>query len=235
MAKHLLLEICGQSLDAAVAAECGGADRIELCEELRVGGVTPGARLMAEARAAVRIPIFAMIRPRAGDFCYSEAELEQMKREIEAARAAGMNGMVLGILTSAGRVDVERTAELVELAKPLPVTFHRAFDGAIDARSGMEEVISTGAARILTSGGQATAESGIEKIAGLVEASRGRIEIMPGGGIRSGNLEWIAQGTRAREFHSGVSELQLTERWDAAKFEAEVRRMAEILQSGARG
>src|SRR5882762_6710809 len=153
MKRRCLLEISVENVEAALAAERGGANRIELCEDLSVGGVTPGADLVSAVRAEVRLAIFVMIRPRAGDFLYSGAEFAEMQRSITGAKESGMDGVVLGVLTKDLRVDVERTRELAELAKPLPVTFHRAFDEAADLRQALEEVIQTGAHRILTAGG----------------------------------------------------------------------------------
>jgi len=157
MKKRALLEMSVETLDAAIAAARGGADRIELCEDLSVGGVTPRAELMQEARAKIRIPIFAMIRPRGGTFHYSAAEFAEMKAHIDFAKSTRMDGVVLGILTPDGRVDVKRNAELVDLAGTLPVTFHRAFDELKDLQTGLEDVISTGVTRLLTSGGARTA------------------------------------------------------------------------------
>src|SRR5262249_47273150 len=149
MTKRPLLEMSVETLDAAIAAARGGADRIELCENLSVGGVTPRTELMQQARAQVRLPIFAMIRTRGGDFHYSAAEFAEMKAQVEFAKLARMDGVVLGILTPDRRVDVKRSAELAELAHPLPMTFHRAFDELKDLQTGLEDVISAGATRLL--------------------------------------------------------------------------------------
>src|ERR1700676_4026804 len=151
-----------------MAAARGGARRIELCAELGVGGLTPGEELMRRARELVRVPIFAMIRPRAGDFVYSAGEFEWMRADIELARRAGMDGIVLGILTRERSVDVKRTRELAKFTRPLPVTFHRAFDEVADLDAGLEDVIETGAARVLTSGGAVAAPEGSETLARLV-------------------------------------------------------------------
>ena len=230
MKKYAFLEICVETLDSALAAERGGADRIELCENLRVGGVTPGADLVRAVRAQVHIPVFAMVRPRGGDFLYSEAEFEQMTRDLAKARESGMDGAVFGLLRADRRVDVVRTRALVDLARPLPVTFHRAFDETPDFGEALEDVIATGAARILTSGGSTSAEEGIATIARLVDASRNRIEILPGGGIGAANIERIRQSTRAREFHSGLSAVLPSPLKDLVAFETEVRRLAEVLR-----
>src|SRR5437764_3877904 len=132
MQKHPVLEICVENLDAAIAAERGGADRIELCENLRVGGVTPGVKLMRAVRAQIHIPIFAMVRPRGGNFCYTAAEFDEMVHDVASAADCGMDGVVLGLLNADRFVDIGRTRKLVELARPIPVTFHRAFDDAAD-------------------------------------------------------------------------------------------------------
>jgi copper homeostasis protein len=230
MKNRALLEMSVETLDAAVAALRGGADRIELCENLSVGGVTPRAALMRAAREQIEIPIFAMIRSRGGDFLYTAEEFEEMKAGIRLAKAAKMDGIVLGILNPDGRVDVGRTAELIELADPLPATFHRAFDALSDLGEGLEDVIRTGATRLLTSGGKATAEEGYPEIAMLVRQARERITILPGGGIRPINLSRIARETRASEFHSGLSNLLPYPRREHQRFEAGVRELIRVLE-----
>jgi len=229
MRNRPLLEICVETLEAALAAERAGAGRVELCENLRAGGVTPGADLMRAARAQIHIPIFAMIRPRAGDFFYSAAEFEEMIRDLELARNCGMDGVVFGLLNAERLVDVERTRELVELARPLPATFHRAFDEAPDLRAALESVIASGAARILTCGGKGNAEEGSAAIAELVKAAGSRLEIVAGGGINAANLEDVLQRSHAREIHSGLSSTLPYPRADHSAFEAEMRNMAAIL------
>ena len=159
---------------------------------------------MQTARRHLRIPIHVLIRPRPGDFCYTDRELEIMHNDILAAKHFGMNGIVLGILTESKRVDVERTKVLVELAHPLPVTFHRAFDEAEDLEASLEDVIQTGASRILTSGGQARATDAIPILSRLVQAAKNRILIMPCGGINSENVLQIVRATLATEVHSSA-------------------------------
>jgi copper homeostasis protein len=224
-----LLEISVETVGAAVAAERGGADRIELCHELAVGGLTPGAQLMRATREQVRLPIFAMIRPRGGNFVYCDAEFDSMRNDIAAAKRHGMNGMVLGILKQDRRVDVERTRELVELARPLAVTFHRAFDESVDLHESLEDVIKTGAARILTSGGVPTAPEGLARLAKLVATAGRRIIIVPGSGLNASNILRVARETKAREFHSGLSSVRSQTETDGVPFEAEVRRLASEL------
>jgi copper homeostasis protein len=204
MANRLVLEVCVESLDHAAAAERGGAHRIELCTDLSCGGITPSPALMQTARRQLRIPIHVLIRPRAGDFCYSDAEFEVMRNDILAAKQFGMDGVVLGILQSSARVDVERTRDLVEMARPLPVTFHRAFDAVHNFEASLEEVIQTGASRILTSAGQPRATDGLQTLARLIQKARGRILIMPCGGINSDNILCVVQTTLAQEIHSSV-------------------------------
>ena len=227
MNRKCLLEISVEALESALAAERGGADRIELCRNLSVGGVTPDADLLRAVRAQVRIPIFSMVRPRAGDFVYSSAEFAEMKRSVVGAKEAGMDGVVLGVLTKEHRVDVKRTRELAELAKPLPVTYHRAFDEAADLHQALEEVIQSGAKRILTSGGAKSALEGAATLAELIEAAGKRIVIVPGAGISSVNIAELARRTRAREFHSGLSAALPYGSGEYRKFEEEVRKLAE--------
>jgi len=199
-----LLEISVETLAAAIAAERGGANRIELCEDLSIGGITPCDDLMRKTRAAVKIPIFAMIRPRGGSFTYSDSELSQMRRDIEVAKSCKMDGIVLGILQNDNSVDVQQTRALIKIASPLPVTFHRAFDETHYLPEALESVIETGATRILTSGGKRTAQLGAAALADLVAAAADRITIIPGGGINASNFAELIRVTRAREFHSGL-------------------------------
>jgi copper homeostasis protein len=229
MNRKFLLEISVESLEAALAAERGGADRIELCDHLSLGGVTPSAEIVCAVHAQVRLPIFVMIRPRAGDFVYSTAEFADMKRSIASAKESGVEGVVLGILTKDHRVDAERTRELVELAKPLRVTFHRAFDEASDLRQALGEVIKTGAHRILTSGGARSAPEGAAVLAELVAAAGDRVVIVPGAGINAANVLQVARQTRAREFHSGLSTALPYGSGDYKTFEEEVRKLAETI------
>jgi copper homeostasis protein len=226
----ILLELSVETAEAAVAAERGGAQRIELCAQLRLGGLTPSEEVMRLARKSVTVPIFAMIRPRAGDFTYSLEELAQMRRDIAVAQRIGIEGIVLGIVTRERCVDAERTRELVMAARPLPVTFHRAFDDVADLDSALDDVIETGAARILTSGGAANAPAGIENLARLVDAAGERVTIIPGGGIKASNVLQIARKSGARELHSGLGSVLGYGQEDYALFESEVRKVAEQLE-----
>ena len=227
----ILLEISVETVEAALAAVRGGAQRIELCADLSAGGLTPDEGLMQKARELVHVPIFTMIRPRAGDFVYSASEYERMRADIEMAKRARMDGVVLGILTRRRGVDVERTRELVNLARPLAVTFHRAFDDVADLYIGLEEVIETGAARVLTSGGAAGAPDGIETLARLVAAAKERNIVLPGGGINPSNVLQVARKTRAREIHSGLGSVLAYGQEDYKLFEDEVRKLAVQLAS----
>jgi copper homeostasis protein len=230
VSRKCLLEISVETLEAAKAAQRGGADRIELCGNLSVGGVTPDTEILRAVRAQVHIPIFSMIRPRAGDFVYSSAEFLEMPRSIADAKEAGMDGVVLGVLTKDHRVDVEPTRELVEFARPLPVTYHRAFDEADDLRQALEDVIASGAKRILTSGGARSVLEGAAVLARLVEAAGDRVVLVPGAGISALSIEQVAQQTGAREFHSGLSAVLPYGSKDYRKFEEEVRKLAEQLE-----
>jgi copper homeostasis protein len=224
-----LLEISVETAEIAVAAERGGAQRIELCAELRLGGLTPGEELMRRVRELVRVPVFAMIRPRAGDFVYSPAEIADMRSSITTAKQVGMDGVVLGVLTEDRRVDIDRTRELVKHAEPLPVTFHRAFDDVANLDAGLEAVIETGATRILTSGGAPTAPQGLGALAKLVAAAANRITIVPGSGINASNILEVAQHTQAREFHSGLGTRIAYGSSLYSRVEDEVRKMAHVL------
>jgi len=231
MARKYLLEISVDGVEKALAAERGGADRIELCADLSVGGLTPSRELLRGVREKVYIPVYSMIRPRAGDFVYSDAELGEMERSIAVARECGMDGVVAGVLRKGFKINVSRTRRLVDLARPLPVTFHRAFDECSDVRKALDAVLQTGAARILTSAGAKTALQGAAKLAELVSAARDRVLILPGAGITASNIAKVVEQTGAVEFHAGLgSVLPYTSR-DYATFESEVRKLAERLKS----
>jgi copper homeostasis protein len=228
---NYLLEIAVESLEAAEAAQRAGASRIELCADLREGGTTPPIALVEAVRKTVNIPIFVMVRPRAGDFVYSAVEFEEMKAAIVAMKGAGAAGIVLGILRPDACVDIQRTGELVSLSNPLPVTFHRAFDETRSVFQALEDVNQTGAARILTSGGAESALDGVSAITELVNAAAGRITIVPGAGINADNISRLALGTRAREFHAGLSSLLPYPRTDCVAFERGVREIVDKLRS----
>ena len=203
-AVSMKLEICVDSVESAIAAERGGAHRVELCTDLLEGGITPGAGLIALVRKNIAIGLFVMIRPRGGDFCYSALEFEVMQEEIRQARHLGADGIVLGLLNEQGGVDVQRTRQLVELARPLPVTFHRAIDMTPNPSVALNDVLATGASRILTSGGAPNARLGMREIARMVELAKGRIAIMAASGITGDSIAAVAEHTGASEFHSSA-------------------------------
>jgi len=198
------LEVCVDSVESAVAAAQGGAERVELCSALSEGGITPSSGLIGAVRQAVGIQVFVIVRPRGGDFVYSEAELQVMRRDISAAKAQGVDGVVLGVLRKDLTVDRQRTRELVELGRPMHVTFHRAFDLCKDPAGALEDVIACGADRLLTAGGPADAMKGLHTIANLQHQGGDRIRIMAGGGVRIGNVRSIALRTGVREVHSSL-------------------------------
>lgn len=229
MTRKYLLEISVDGVEKAIAAERGGANRIELCVELSVGGLTPSRELLRSVREKVHIPVYSMIRPREGDFVYSAGEFAEMERSVGVASECGMDGVVLGILRKGCKVDVGRTRRLVDLARPLPVTFHRAFDECGDLRDALEEAIQTGAARILSSAGAKTALQGSAKLAELIAATRDRILILPGAGITHSNVAKVRERTGAVEFHSGLGTVLPYSSRDYNAFEVEVRKLTEQL------
>jgi copper homeostasis protein len=233
VASSVLLEISVETAEAAIAAERGGAQRIELCTQLRLGGLTPGEELMRRVRESVKVPVFAMIRPRSGDFVYSGEEFAQMRRDIATAQRIGIDGVVLGVLTRDRKVDVARTRELVTTAQPLRVTFHRAFDDTADLQAALGDVVATGAARILTSGGAASAPAGIQNLAPLIAASKKRVIILPGGGINASNALQVVRLSGATEIHSGLGSVLAYGQEDYKLFESEVRALAAKLGNTA--
>jgi copper homeostasis protein len=194
-------------VESALAAEVGGAQRVELCSALAEGGLTPSLGLIRAVRSRIKIGLHVMVRPRTGDFLYSEDELAVMRQDIALAAQSGVDGVALGVLTGDGDVDVEQTRVLLELARPMEVTFHRAIDLARDIDSALEDVIRTGADRILTSGAEPSAMHGRHRIREMVRAANGRIGIMAAGGIRGDNVREIAEVTGATEFHAALRRL----------------------------
>jgi len=205
MRNGITFEVCVDSIESAVAAAEGGADRVELCSSLIEGGLTPSYGTLKTARRTVGIGIMAMIRPRGGDFCYSDAEFASMEEDLDAAKEAGANGLVLGLLNPDGTMDRERTRALIQRARPLPVTFHRAFDMTRDPFEALDALIGLGIDRVLTSGQEATVVEGLELIAELVRRASGRIVVMPGGGITDRNVGRVIAHTGVREVHFACS------------------------------
>ncbi len=199
------LEICVYSIESALEAEAGGADRVELCDNPPQGGTTPSYGSILGARRALQVPLHVMVRPRGGDFLYSDTEFDVMKNDIDVCKTLAVHGVVIGILLPDGRVDKARTRELVARAQPMSVTFHRAFDMTADPKQALEDVIETGCARVLTSGQAPTAMEGRELIACLVEQAGKRIIVMPGVAIRAHNIAELRRSTGAAEFHTAAS------------------------------
>jgi copper homeostasis protein len=195
------MEVCLDSADSAVAAAEGGAARVELCDNLVEGGTTPSLGMIRATRAAIDVALHVMIRPRGGDFVYSDRELDAMVADIEAARAEGADGVVFGVLTPDGEVDRERTARLIAAADPLSTTFHRAFDMTRDPFEALETLVELGIDRILTSGQEPSVLEGLDLITELVRRAGDRITIMPGCGITPRNVHRIVAGCRATEIH----------------------------------
>ena len=196
-----LLEICIDSVASAISAEQGGAARVELCQNLFEGGTTPSIGTVYQTLQRVGIKVNAIIRPRGGDFLYSSDEFEIMKRDIVTLKESGINGVVIGMLNADGSIDTERTQQLIELARPLEVTFHRAFDVSLDPFRSLENLIDLGVDRLLTSGQEPSVLEGVELIAELVRRAGDDIIIMPGAGITAKNLTRIIQETGAKEYH----------------------------------
>ncbi|WCE04190.1 copper homeostasis protein CutC [Pseudoxanthomonas sp. JBR18] len=199
-----LLEIAAGSLESALVAQRGGADRVELCENLGEGGCTPSYGTVALARERLRIPLYVLIRPRGGDFVYSPAEWEVMARDVASCRQLGCDGVVLGALDAAGQVDVAGCAGLIAEAGTMGVTFHRAFDCVADPAVALEQIIGLGCERVLTSGAASAAPLGADAIARAVRQAGGRLSVMPGAGITADNVAELARQTGAREFHASA-------------------------------
>ena len=201
--EQIKLEVCCGDMQSVLAAKEGGADRIELCQALEVDGLTPSAEMMAEA-IGLGIPVQVLIRPREGDFVYDEAEVETMLKEIRLAKRLGANGVVIGALRSDGSIDEETIRRLVSEATGLSITFHRAFDVCSQPSEALEQIVSLGCHRLLTSGQAPSAEQGIPLIKRLVEQSGGRLIIMPGAGVNQENARRILSETGAHEIHGSL-------------------------------
>ncbi|MEO9483661.1 MAG: copper homeostasis protein CutC [Ekhidna sp.] len=200
------IEICANSVQSAINAEKGGASRVELCDNLWEGGTTPSHATILLAKRKLTIPVYVLVRPRGGDFIYSDLEFEIMKQDIVSAKAAGVDGIVSGVLLSNGGIDIERTRELVTLTAPLPFTFHRAFDHVENVASGIEDLVQIGVTRVLTSGQRECAIDGRENLKKMLHQAAGRIVILPGGGINKHNIDQLFE-IGCREFHFSAKSL----------------------------
>jgi copper homeostasis protein len=202
------LEICCFNFQSAIVARDAGAHRIELCQDAASGGTTPSFGVIKATREKLDIPVYPIIRPRGGDFLFSSDEFESMLRDVALCKQLGCDGVVIGILKSDGSVDRKRCAKLVELAYPMGVTFHRAFDWSANPFESLEEIIQMGCERVLTSGQRQLASDGGQLIQELIRQADGRISVMPGSGIRASNIIDLARQTGAEEFHSSARILQ---------------------------
>jgi copper homeostasis protein len=205
---RFVLEIAANSLASALAAQEGGADRIELCADLNDGGTTPSCGTIAITRDRVNIPLYILIRPRAGDFCYDAREVDVMLRDIEMCAKEGCDGVVIGALDTHGDVDEAVCRELISATEMLDVTFHRAFDVARDQVRALETIIALGCGRVLTSGGAANAFAGAERIAGFVKQAGSRLQVMAGAGLDASNIREVALRTNACEFHGSAMSMR---------------------------
>ncbi len=198
------LEVCANSFSSALAAQNGGAIRVELCENMAEGGTTPSFGQIKLCTERLKLETWPIIRPRGGDFLYNDDELDLMKEDIKVCKTLGCSGVVTGILTSDGKIDKERCRALIEVAHPMPVAFHRAFDMSSNLTEALEDLIELGIVRVLTSGGAESAFNGIRIIEKLIKQADNRIEIMPGAGINHQNILEIKEKTGAQTFHSSA-------------------------------
>ena len=206
----MIVEVCANSYESAINAELGGANRIELCKDLHLDGLTPDDEVVIKAFNKLKIPVFILIRPRAGNFVYTNEEFGLMKSDIIKFKKLGCSGIVSGVLKKDNTIDLERTKELIELSRPIEFTFHRAFDKIIDPIKGLEELIEIGADRILTSGQEDSAIDGIKLIEKLIEIATNRIAIMPGSGVKSDNINNF-KAIGANEIHGSFSKNNKTQ------------------------
>jgi copper homeostasis protein len=229
----LFFELCAESVMAVCAAQSGGADRVELCSRLSEGGTTPTAELMTASVKAVSIPIYVLIRPRAGDFVFNSQEFDLMHRQIDEAKSAGANGVALGVLLEDGSVDVNRTRDLVEYARPFETTFHRAFDESPDLSVALERVIETGATGLLTSGGAAEVLLGANRIGRLQEQADGRIQIIAGGGLRLASLVEVVRRSGTFSLHGSLtsSSGSTVRGLNTTQLDANIREAVRLLRS----
>ncbi|RZZ86804.1 copper homeostasis protein CutC [Pseudoxanthomonas winnipegensis] len=208
MAERVKLEIAANALESALAAQAGGADRVELCENLGEGGCTPSYGTLALARERLSIPLYVLVRPRGGDFVYSPAEWEVMRRDVALCVRLGCDGVVIGALTAGGEIDTEVCASLVAAAGPLGVTFHRAFDSVRDPQHALEQIIALGCERVLTSGQAAGAPQGAAAIAAARAQAAGRLSVMAGAGLAVDNVAELVRRTGVGEVHASAKAFQ---------------------------
>ena len=199
------VEICVECSAGVRAAQAGGADRVELCCALSVGGLTPSHAALAAAAGLALLPVVALIRPRGGDFLYSRVEFEELERDLEHARELGAAGIATGVLTAGGEIDAERVGRLVERARPLPLTFHRAFDQVRAPETALARLLELGVARVLSSGGAATAREGSAVLRALVEQAAGRLEVVAAGTVRAENVRTLVEATGVCAVHLAAS------------------------------
>jgi copper homeostasis protein len=206
-----MLEVAVFNIESAIQAQAAGANRLELCENPNEGGTTPSYGTLCVVAKTISIPVFPIIRPRGGDFLYTEAEFDVMKNDIHICKELGFDGVVIGLLLPDGSIDTTRTKELVDFAAPMVVTFHRAFDRCNDPVKGLHDIIATGCKRILTSGQVPSAPNALELIQTLVKEAGDQIIIMPGSGVRGNNIATIKLETKAKEFHSSARKVVPTQ------------------------
>jgi copper homeostasis protein len=230
---HVFFELCVETMDAGRAAVAGGANRVELCSELDRGGVTPREDLMTANLRALNLPVYVLIRPRSGDFCFTSEEFEMMRRQVEQAKQAGASGIAVGVLHKDGRVDVERTRTLVELARPMKVTFHRAFDETPDLFEALDGVIETGADSLLTSGGARDVLSGADLIGALKHRAGDRIHVIAGGGLRLESLVEVVRRSGVYSLHGSLTRKNghPSPLGNGGQLEADVREAIRLLET----
>lgn len=199
-----VLEVCANSYTSALAAQNGGAKRVEFCDNLAEGGTTPSYGQIALAKKNLTIAVWPIIRPRGGDFLYSDLEFELMKEDVKICKSLNCDGIVIGILLADGSIDIPRCSELIRLAKPMPVAFHRAFDMTNNMETALEDLVDLGIVRVLSSGGASSAFSGMAQLTKLVKQANDRISIMPGAGINTENIQELYTTTGANDFHASA-------------------------------